>query len=100
MKRKQKSLDCSTCHKSGHNKRTCKTKDVQPKTASSVRDKLHVRRRCSEFLHESGAVWCNFYVVLMRIWFCYFGAIFRVCFWSFSRDVLELFCCCYGKSKL
>ncbi|KAG5585203.1 hypothetical protein H5410_045637 [Solanum commersonii] len=36
MKRKQKSLDCSTCHKSGHNKRTCKTKDVQPETTSSV----------------------------------------------------------------
>ncbi|KAH0653001.1 hypothetical protein KY289_030679 [Solanum tuberosum] len=53
MKRKQKSLDCSTCHKSGHNKRTCKTKDVQPETTSSVRDKLPVRRRCLEVQQEN-----------------------------------------------
>ncbi|KAK6790206.1 hypothetical protein RDI58_014006 [Solanum bulbocastanum] len=53
MKRKQKSLDCSTCHRSGHNKRTCKTKDVQPETASSVRDKLPIRRRCSEVQQDN-----------------------------------------------
>ncbi|KAG5581403.1 hypothetical protein H5410_052030 [Solanum commersonii] len=45
--------NCSTCHKSGHNKRTCKTKDVQPETTSSVCDKLHVRQRCSEVQQEN-----------------------------------------------
>ncbi|XP_059309851.1 uncharacterized protein LOC132060979 [Lycium ferocissimum] len=47
MKRKQKSLDCSKCHKPGHNIRTCKY-IVPPETTSSVRQKLHVRRRCDE----------------------------------------------------
>nr|XP_016440583.1 PREDICTED: uncharacterized protein LOC107766336 [Nicotiana tabacum] len=42
MKRKQKSLDCSICHKPGHNKRTCKYNIVQEETTSSVRPKLHV----------------------------------------------------------
>ncbi|XP_060196681.1 uncharacterized protein LOC132626000 [Lycium barbarum] len=44
MKRKQKSLDCSTCHKPGHNTRTCKYNVVPPETTSSFRPKLHLRR--------------------------------------------------------
>lgn len=51
MKRKQKSLDCSICHKPGHNKRTCKYNIVEEETNSSVRQKLHVRRGYDEVGH-------------------------------------------------
>lgn len=41
MKRKQQSLDCSTCNKPGHNKKTCKYNVVSQET-TSVRPKLPV----------------------------------------------------------
>ncbi|KAG5622865.1 hypothetical protein H5410_008083 [Solanum commersonii] len=43
MKRKQQSLDCSTCNKPGHNKKTCKYNVVSQET-TSVRQKLPVKR--------------------------------------------------------
>nr|ABI34394.1 Mutator transposable element-related protein, putative [Solanum tuberosum] len=47
IKRKQQSLDCSTCNKPGHNKKTCKYNVVSQET-TSVHQKLHVRRGLEE----------------------------------------------------
>ncbi|XP_015080383.1 uncharacterized protein LOC107024019 [Solanum pennellii] len=104
MKRKQKSLDCSTCHKSGHKKRTCKTKDVQPETTTFVRDKLPVRQRSPEVQQqnmkqrvvgkgeEMNSSWkysqqtqqSGFLRESGDVW-CNFG----LYFWRFSRAVLD-----------
>ncbi|XP_049399907.1 uncharacterized protein LOC125863995 [Solanum stenotomum] len=48
---------------------------LPPRSLTSTkrgRKQKKIRKEADEFLREYGAVWCNFCVVLMQIWCCYF----------------------------